>query len=113
MSVCTRVSCGTCFYCDSPVTRHEHDHAPIPQRHGGAVTVVACIMCHSLKDRHPMEKWPLHLVVMASVEIANRGAAFDEPLTDWPDGWADMTGHARVLWAKCAALALDAEAVSH
>ena len=110
MSVCSRRACGTCFYCDGPVTRHEHDHAPMPRRLGGVETVVACMMCHGLKDRHPMDRWPLYLVVMASVELAEHGLSFDTPPTTWPSCWGDLTGHARVLWAKCAALSQDAEA---
>lgn len=65
-----------------------------------------------MKDRHPIEKWPLALLVMASVELADHGLTFDAPQTEWPSCWGDLTGHARVLWAKCAALSQDAEAVT-
>ena len=107
MSVCRRVSCGTCFYCDGPATRHEHDHAPLPARWHGTETVMTCMMCHGLKDRHPMQAWPLTLLVMASVELADHGLGFDGPQTEWPDCWGDLTTHARILWAKCAALSAD------
>ena len=107
MSTCTRVTCGTCFYCDSPVSRHEHDHAPVPRRHDGTETVVACMMCHGLKDRHPLERWPLHLSVMAAVELADHGLTFDGSQVEWPSCWGDLTSHARILWAKCAAISAD------
>lgn len=31
--------------------RHEHDHMPIPARHGGNITHCVCMNCHELKDR--------------------------------------------------------------
>ena len=109
---CTRVSCGQqCFYCDGMSTRHEHDHAPAPRRCGGEATVVACMMCHSLKDRHPIGAWPLALLVMASTELGRHGLAFDGTQREWPDCWGDLSGHARVLWAKCAAISMDKEQV--
>jgi len=106
---CVRKSCGRCFYCDGPVTRHEHDHAPLPQRCGGAETVPACVPCHTLKDRTPILGWPLVLLVLAAQEIADRGCLPAGVTRDWPGAWDDMTGHARVLWAKCAAIASDHE----
>lgn len=41
-----------CFYCDRPLapTRHDHDHFPIPNRHGGTELVAACHECHTCKD---------------------------------------------------------------
>lgn len=104
---CLRVTCGPCFYCDVEHARHEHDHAPSPRRCGGEATVVACMTCHALKDRHPLDRWPLTLLVMAAVELGNRGLAFDGTQDAWPDCWDDLSGHARVLWAKCAAIAMD------
>lgn len=104
---CLRVTCGTCFYCDGAIARHEHDHAPAPQRCGGAATVVACMTCHALKDRHPAYRWPLALLVLAAVELANHGLAFDGTQDTWPDCWDDLSGHALVLWAKCAAVSMD------
>lgn len=69
-----------CFYCDAVVSpRHEHDHAPIPLRHGGAETVVACLNCHDLKDRLALRNWPASLVM---------------------EGWGDMSPAARLLTAK-------------
>ena len=48
---------GPCFYCGRALSsgRHEHDHFPLPVRHGGSETVPACRECHTLKDR----TWPL------------------------------------------------------
>jgi len=31
--------------------RHEHDHFPIPERHGGDAICCVCINCHDLVDR--------------------------------------------------------------
>lgn len=104
---CQRVTCGPCFYCDGAVTRHEHDHAPAPRRCGGIETVVACMMCHGLKDRHPLDRWPLALLALAAVELGHRGITFDGTQREWPDQWDDLSSHARVLWAKCAAIAMD------
>lgn len=50
----SRCDCGgPCFYCGRALSqhRHEHDHFPIPWRHGGEDTVATCRECHSLKDR--------------------------------------------------------------
>ena len=68
MIACSRVTCGTCFYCDGMITRHEHDHAPSPRRCGGVETVVACMTCHAMKDRHAIDRWPLALLVLAGVD---------------------------------------------
>jgi hypothetical protein len=38
--------------------RHEHDHFPIPARHGGAATCCVCINCHDLVDRGQDEIGP-------------------------------------------------------
>jgi hypothetical protein len=47
-----------CLYCDAMLsTRHEHDHYPLPVRHGGKETVCVCVNCHDLKDRVPLERW--------------------------------------------------------
>lgn len=50
--VCTR-----CAYCGEPVGHHDHDHVPIPYRHGGREVVPACADCHRLKDYLSFEKW--------------------------------------------------------
>ncbi len=48
-----------CYYCEAALsTRHEHDHYPIPASCGGMKTVPACVNCHDLKDRVPVEDWP-------------------------------------------------------
>lgn len=58
---------GPCFYCggDLAERRHEHDHAPVPWRHGGRLTVPACRQCHNLKDRVPIAEWPEGLMESA------------------------------------------------
>ncbi len=53
--------CGKpCFYCGEKIDGpHQHDHMPIPWRHGGRESVPACELCHSLKDRRrPLYAWP-------------------------------------------------------
>lgn len=61
---------GACFYCDEPLERHEHDHFPIPWRHGGREVVPACHSCHSLKDRRLWHQW-----TPGTVDAAQAGAS--------------------------------------
>lgn len=92
---------GECFYCDAPVSRHEHDHAPVPKRAGGVATVVICMGCHNLKDRILLDRWPLTLAVLAVQELIDVDAIpYKFPSEEWPAQWDDMTSHARLLWAK-------------
>jgi hypothetical protein len=50
--------CERCFYCEQPLSsRHEHDHFPVPGRHGGIATVPACVNCHDRKDRMSFADW--------------------------------------------------------
>ncbi len=93
-----------CFYCEAPVVRHEHDHAPIPRRAGGNSVVVTCVGCHNLKDRLQFSSWPLTLALMAVQELTRLDAMPAQPVADWPAEWDDMTSHARLLWAKCVAM---------
>jgi hypothetical protein len=47
-----------CAYCEAVLSpRHEHDHAPVPKRHGGKQTIPVCINCHDLKDRMNPRDW--------------------------------------------------------
>lgn len=55
--------CRRCFYCRAVLGRHEHDHFPIPGRHGGTQIVPCCDNCHTLKDRLPLDKWPTEAIV--------------------------------------------------
>ncbi len=93
------------------MTRHEHDHAPIPRSDGGVVTVAACVGCHHLKDRVLFEHWPLALYVMAVQELAEHDAIPTTQQDAWPDCWDDLSGHARLAWAKVAAVASRAARV--
>lgn len=51
-----------CYYCGAVLAagerRAELDHAPIPDRHGGKDVIPACIICHDMKDRIPLDEWP-------------------------------------------------------
>lgn len=63
-----------CFYCDQRIQAvHEHDHFPVAKRHGGTDTVATCVECHNLKDRHPLNKWPVELVLEAFRECGPLG----------------------------------------
>lgn len=69
--------CAECFYCRMPLGGfHEHDHAPIPQRHGGIDTVPSCVNCHNLKDRLPLNNWPAELMHRAFAECGPLGRIF-------------------------------------
>lgn len=47
-----------CAFCDEFLqNRHEHDHFPIPKRHGGTEVVPVCLRCHDMKDRIPIYEW--------------------------------------------------------
>jgi hypothetical protein len=61
-----------CFYCGANVAKTnngyrwrgqgERDHFPIPKQCGGTMTVPICITCHDMKDRYPLETWPIDWV---------------------------------------------------
>lgn len=64
----------TCFYCDASLSpRHEHDHWPTAKRHGGTDAVAICLNCHDLKDRVPLNDWPVELVAQAFAEAGPIG----------------------------------------
>lgn len=64
MSPC--MDCADCFYCGRFLSpRHQHDHFPRPRRAGGLNTVAVCVDCHDLKDRYPLDRWPVHLLAPA------------------------------------------------
>ncbi len=49
-----------CFYCGALVSGSgKGDHFPIPEECGGIECVPCCISCHDMKDRFPLEKWPI------------------------------------------------------
>lgn len=109
--LCKKVSCGPCHYCDRDRSSHQHDHAPVPKRAGGLEVVVACLMCHDLKDRYSLESWPAALAVMAVTELVKSGSVPPPSAKEWPANWGDLSGHARVLWAKMAAVDTDRAAI--
>lgn len=85
-----------CYYCDAALApQHEHDHYPVPKRHGGTEKVPACVNCHALKDRTPLDEWPLDLFAAAHRALAE---ANDQP------------GPVRLLLAKISAIGMDAAA---
>lgn len=49
---------GTCVYCGQAIEgKHEHDHAPVPKRHGGEQIMPCCVACHNAKDRLGRAFW--------------------------------------------------------
>lgn len=120
----------TCWYCDEEMKgRHEHDHVR-PRRHGGTITVPACLDCHNLKDRIPVLKWPAAAALHALTALAADrlfAAASDAiravemghraPRLRWQEPKVvQLIGNAppglpRVLLAKMYALGMDAAAL--
>lgn len=75
--------CETCYYCDQWVSgRHEHDHFPVPKVCGGIEMVAACLSCHDLKDRLPLDRWPLGLVATGMDGLARSMPAIRLPGLD-------------------------------
>jgi len=52
-----------CYYCGCNVRKGwgagEKDHFPIPKAAGGTAMVWSCCSCHDMKDRFPLDKWPI------------------------------------------------------
>jgi hypothetical protein len=48
-------ACTICAYCATIDGPHDHDHAPIPWRHGGREVIPSCVR---LKDRIHITRWP-------------------------------------------------------
>lgn len=46
-----------CFYCGATVGGLQGDHFPIPDRNGGTMLVMACDVCHKMKDSVVLENW--------------------------------------------------------
>lgn len=53
-----------CFYCGALVSESfgVGDHFPIPEEKGGSITVPCCRSCHDMKDRFPLDRWPMEWV---------------------------------------------------
>jgi hypothetical protein len=56
---------GDCFYCGYFSLELEYDHFPLPYKFGGTTVVPACPRCHTLKDRKPLEDWPMDMMLAA------------------------------------------------
>lgn len=75
--------CPSCFYCETALAhRHEHDHFPIPGRHGGEVTVPTCLNCHDLKDRIALKNWRPDVLVEALAQSGPLGRILLAKLSD-------------------------------
>ena len=109
--------CDSCFYCDMALTRHEHDHYPVPKRAGGTNIVAVCLICHDLKDRFLLMDRDLEASFTAFQELfeilpaAKRGtlehteqgdpaSIVDLCASDWEKSWASLSPLARILYAK-------------
>jgi hypothetical protein len=74
---------GPCFYCGKPLPgAHDHDHAPIPYRHGGRDTVPTCRPCHEVKDKKRIGEWPFALMSEAAQGLGVRGTWLAAMLQD-------------------------------
>lgn len=90
MSYCS----DKCLYCEGFLSpRHEHDHFPVPERHGGDEKFCVCVNCHDLKDRIDFDAWP----ASAKAELTAL--------------WPKLSPIQRIMLAKMHALSLDAKAV--
>jgi hypothetical protein len=80
-----------CIYCGAPIAKNdlEMDHFPIPERHGGKLTVPACRTCHTMKDRFSLESISVYLMQAAV--------------------WGGWNRETRILFAKMANILLDLE----
>lgn len=88
-------ACRKCFYCEMPLPkRHEHDHFPSAQRHGGKIEVPTCVNCHELKDRTPFDRWDQTMRYEALAGL-----------------WAKATPIERLVLAKMFAIVEDANVV--
>jgi hypothetical protein len=47
------------------------DHFPLPLRNGGDVTVPCCVSCHDMKDRYPLNVWPLEWILKVVQDFPN------------------------------------------
>jgi hypothetical protein len=119
--------CGSpCFYCGSDLAGryHEHDHFPLPWRHGGRTTVPACGDCHDMKDRISFLDWS-DLKFTAAVDDMPRTAVISLMLLrsgvlvgdDGPELLTDQARkcegvEARIAFAKFIGLALDEAGVA-
>lgn len=100
--------CEFCHYCDAPlVRRHEHDHFPIPKAAGGTEMVPACMNCHEMKDRMPLEQWNPTFLVTGLLEIlGGQPQCFLSPyeivdgVTDYKAVWPNLSHAGRLVYAK-------------
>lgn len=104
-------ACTRCFYCDRELDVHQHDHYPVPKRAGGSSVVAACLVCHDLKDRIPIQYWDLDAMHAAfdelflSQQLDSFRHLSPEEILDccYPNlerNWANLSPLARVLLAK-------------
>lgn len=117
-----RCFCATCFYCDTGLPRrHEHDHFPVPKALAGTRTVPACMNCHELKDRTPLDEWPLTFHADGLHEVLTTAGAWpgatgipavDEVLAalgDHEQHWSGWSCAARLVYGKLAQMAAALE----
>lgn len=113
-----RCSCRLCFYCDTELARHEHDHFPVPRSAGGTRVVGACLDCHDYKDRIPLHlwdreaSWTAHKELFQGFDRSQHDGLYGNDLLAalWQDPllsetaimarWGSLTPMARVLYAK-------------
>lgn len=90
------------------ITRHEHDHAPVPDASGGLEVVPTCVTCHDLKDRGGLRGLPTAEAYEAVRSLAEHGELADAllcaPLMEWPARWQEMSRWERIVWGRVVAL---------
>lgn len=102
-------SCEYCFYCKIDLTGldHQHDHFPVPQSIGGTDTVAACINCHDLKDRTPLDQWSATLYLTGVYQIVELAVWHTLGDREIPEEWAQFDRPARLVWAKLTRILLE------
>jgi len=60
-----------CFYCFASLSKYnkENDHFPVPYDCGGTQTIPACVTCHDMKDRFPIDRWTIETWTELMVEF--------------------------------------------
>jgi len=86
---------------------HQHDHFPVPQNLGGEDTVTACVNCHDLKDRIPLNEWSATLYLTGVYQIVELAVWHTVGDREIPAEWVQFERPARLVWAKLTRIILE------
>lgn len=107
----------TCYYCGTEGTRKdcEFDHFPIPYSEGGQSTVVACKLCHTMKDRYPFDRLPPHYTqrLLMFTSLPYEWDRLKNHPDTTPDDWNDWDTPSRIVWAKISRLIQQSANLEH